>query len=113
MYIVPAFIALSLIIAFVLNLKNNNNNQETSAVITDTPAPPPTEAITEVITTESIEFTEHEETDKFYYVSKTGTKYHLEDCNYIDVDECIKFTLEEVEKLGYEPCKICKPDKYN
>ncbi|MBQ8435306.1 MAG: hypothetical protein IJX24_04790 [Oscillospiraceae bacterium] len=46
-----------------------------------------------------------------YYVSHSGSKYHTADCYHIDVAECAALTLEEIQKLGYEPCKTCRPDK--
>ncbi len=76
-----------------------------------------TKAISEITATKKIvELTsksviEQEDSQTLYYVSKSGKKYHLGDCYNIDVDKCTTLTLEEIKKLGYEPCKICKPDK--
>ncbi|HHY41549.1 MAG TPA: MBL fold metallo-hydrolase [Thermoanaerobacterales bacterium] len=42
------------------------------------------------------------------YITKTGKKYHLEECNLIR-DNKIPIKLSEAKEKGYEPCKTCKP----
>lgn len=42
-----------------------------------------------------------------YYITKTGDKYHKEDCPYISGREVFEETLSELELLGYEPCAFC------
>lgn len=44
------------------------------------------------------------------YVSKSGDKYHREDCYHINVDNCTMISEEQAISLGYEPCKTCRPD---
>ncbi|MGN0613580.1 MAG: hypothetical protein ACI4JB_06720 [Porcipelethomonas sp.] len=51
--------------------------------------------------------------DIIYYVTPSGDKYHRGDCYHINPDSCIPITLKEAEKLGYEPCKTCRPDELN
>ena len=114
LYAVPAFLLSALVLTVAtLNLKSNNSNefslpmQETQSVtetITDEP-------VSDIPETSAEEITELEEDDKLYYVAKTGTKYHTKDCYHINLDECITITKEEAEKMGYEPCKDCNPDK--
>lgn len=62
-------------------------------------------------TTTIVAATEESTQPVLYYVSHSGSKYHTADCYHIDVDECAALTLEEIQKLGYEPCKTCRPDK--
>lgn len=42
------------------------------------------------------------------YITKTGTKYHRENCSSLR-SSCIPISLSEAKQRGYEPCKICKP----
>ena len=53
--------------------------------------------------------TESEETTGLHkvYITKHGEKYHESDCRYAK-DACLVL-LEEAERQGYEPCKICHP----
>ena len=42
------------------------------------------------------------------YVTRTGEKYHVEGCRYIDgKDDLRNMTIEEAEQAGYEPCSVC------
>lgn len=44
------------------------------------------------------------------YVSiKAGKKYHKDGCRFLG-EKIDSMTLEEAEKSGYEPCKICFPE---
>lgn len=41
-------------------------------------------------------------------VTAKGKKYHRPDCR--TVKQMVKeLTVEEAQKLGYKPCKVCKP----
>ena len=42
------------------------------------------------------------------YITKTGTKYHRENCSSLRSSR-IPISLSEAKQRGYEPCKICKP----
>jgi len=80
-----------------------------------------TAEITEPTTTqpESTESTEPEKTistelitttesAQLYVITPSGKKYHRQTCRYAaNVKQYV--TKEEAEKLGYEPCKVCKP----
>ena len=44
------------------------------------------------------------------YITKTGKKYHLSNCRYIQgKNNLTELTIFEAENAGYEPCKVCKP----
>jgi competence protein ComEC len=43
------------------------------------------------------------------YITRTGKRYHLEDCRYLLSK--IKTDVEEATEAGYTPCKVCKPPK--
>ena len=47
--------------------------------------------------------------EKIVYISKTGKKYHLENCRTLS-GEKEAIDLNEAIKNGYEACKICNPD---
>ena len=42
------------------------------------------------------------------YITDTGSKYHRLGCRYLD-ESCHSITLEEAQRRGYEPCKVCNP----
>ena len=42
------------------------------------------------------------------YITATGEKYHLEDCQHIrNKDNLESMSIEEAQQRQYEPCKIC------
>lgn len=43
-----------------------------------------------------------------YYITKTGKRYHRADCQYVQ-GKGILVSLEDAEKEGYTPCKVCNP----
>ena len=46
-----------------------------------------------------------------YYITETGSKYHIEGCSYIkDKTNIHRMTVEEYESGKYEPCDRCLPD---
>ena len=47
--------------------------------------------------------------EELYVITPSGKKYHRSTCRTV---KSIKqhLTKEEAEQLGYEPCKICKPE---
>ena len=46
------------------------------------------------------------------YVTKTGKKYHKNECRYLKYSKkAIK--LDKVKALGYTACKVCKPTANN
>lgn len=115
-------------IAGFINLPSTapeDNKRETTMVITSEPTTefvteiPTTAIITEPITeptteehTESIvEQGENDET--LYYVTAGGQKYHLKSCYQINPNRCVPLTLEQVENMGYSPCKTCRPNELN
>jgi len=78
---------------------------------------PPTEIISGIVSfttedetekvTDDIKITETSE--KLYVITPSGKKYHYPTCR---TAKNIKqyLTKEEAEQMGYEPCKICKPE---
>ena len=46
--------------------------------------------------------------DIIVYITKTGSKYHRENCSSLRSSR-IPISLSEAKQRGYEPCKICKP----
>ena len=46
--------------------------------------------------------------EKIVYISKTGKKYHLENCRTLRGEKEAIY-LNEAIKNGYEVCKVCKP----
>lgn len=46
--------------------------------------------------------------EKIVYITKTGKKYHRWGCRYLR-KSCIPISLSEAKRLGYTPCKVCKP----
>ena len=47
--------------------------------------------------------------DKIVYISKTGKKYHLENCRTLR-GEKEAIDLNEAIETGYEACEVCNPD---
>ena len=47
--------------------------------------------------------------EKIVYISKTGKKYHLENCRTLRGEKEV-IDVNEAMKNGYEACKICNPD---
>ena len=46
--------------------------------------------------------------DVIVYVTKSGKKYHRQDCQYVR-GGAIRMTLEEAKAKGFTPCSRCKP----
>jgi len=88
----------------------------TVAPTTEKPVEPPTITITEkptepptiAPTTEKITETPNE-TQKPYVITETGKKYHYPNCSTVKkIKQYV--TKEEAIKMGYEACKVCKPN---
>jgi hypothetical protein len=47
-------------------------------------------------------------TDNLVYVTKTGEKYHTEECSSLRNSKIEIFLGEAISK-GYEPCQLCNP----
>lgn len=45
------------------------------------------------------------------YVSKSGDKYHLENCRHLRLRAKIPISIATATEEGYEPCKTCKPNE--
>ena len=48
--------------------------------------------------------------DSIVSITRTGDKYHMSWCNTISDNITYQIELSEAINLGYEPCKICRPD---
>lgn len=59
---------------------------------------------------EGHEHAEGDVVEHIVYVTKTGTKYHLESCRHLRKSKR-SMTLQEAKDKRYEACKTCKPDK--
>jgi len=46
--------------------------------------------------------------DTVVFVTKTGSKYHREDCSTLRSSK-IETTLGKAVAEGYEPCELCRP----
>lgn len=44
------------------------------------------------------------------YVTKSGTKYHKEKCDYL-ANSSVEISREQAENKGYTPCSKCRPDR--
>ncbi len=42
------------------------------------------------------------------YVTRTGKKYHRENCRYLASSK-IPMSLKDAQAKGYTPCKVCHP----
>ena len=42
------------------------------------------------------------------YITKSGKKYHIENCRYLN-NSSIEIDLSDAASKGYTPCKVCKP----
>ena len=136
LYAVPAFLlsAVAVTAIIVLCIKQNKPDefkyyqeiQETTTAITEIVTEPTTEAVTDTqpepttevteATTESTTETTTEEIaeendETLYYVSASGTKYHLKTCYQINPERCSALPLDKILEMGYSPCKTCEPDK--
>jgi len=49
---------------------------------------------------------EEENQRELVYVTRTGTRYHREDCDYLFKSK-IPMKLEDAKNKGYIPCKVC------
>jgi hypothetical protein len=57
---------------------------------------------------EGIKLEDFGKVQKIVYITRTGEKYHTENCRYLRHSK-IAVTLNDEIKSSYEPCKVCKP----
>lgn len=50
--------------------------------------------------------------DKRVYTTRTGSKYHNENCHYLSYSK-LTISWDEAIKNQYTPCKVCKPKPVN
>lgn len=119
-------------ISGLISLSKNNNTLiasqnsstiDSSAVITTNtttaPATSTTTTTTERTTTTSKATTTSASTtttkrvaaenneEEVYYITKTGTKYHLANCYHIAGRAVMSASKNELERMGYQPCAVC------
>lgn len=92
-------------------LTQNSSAIDSSVVITtttalETSARTTTLASTTTATTSKKIAVENNE-EEIYYITKTGTKYHLANCYHIAGRTVMSDTKEELERMGYQPCAVC------
>ncbi len=46
----------------------------------------------------------------YIFITKSGEKYHKENCPYTSGNDTIEMEISEAELAGYEPCKYCFSD---
>jgi competence protein ComEC len=51
---------------------------------------------------------QQDEKDITVFITKTGKKYHMDECNLLRESK-MPIKLSEAKEKGYEPCKTCKP----
>lgn len=90
------FVSGTLLGAFVIN----NKTSEITPVVTDT------ETTTELVSLT----TQAQPTDNTVYITKSGTKYHKENCYYIKNSKTVALTVEQAEQQDYSPCAVCIGD---
>lgn len=124
-FVVASILTLTLVVAVCIlkspNITLKDGIKEQSTISTESPTEVVNEISSTEITTDPLtdvteasteEYTGHNENgETLYYVSSGGRKYHLKDCYQINPNNCTALSLEQIAKMGYAPCKTCKPDK--
>ena len=54
------------------------------------------------------DYADDEWVNQTVYITENGTKYHIEDCQYLQ-NSSIAVTLGEALDKGYTPCSKCNP----
>lgn len=52
--------------------------------------------------------TQKHKNEKTVYITRTGKKFHCQNCHHLK--SCISIDKSEAVRLGYTPCKVCKPN---
>ncbi len=94
-YLAPVLIAFMLLAAFFIGLQWKNKSDK--AVTTHTESG-------KTITTE----TASPGDDAWVYITRTGSKYHKEDCQHLRTSK-IQIRLSKAKEEGKTPCAVCKP----
>jgi hypothetical protein len=55
----------------------------------------------------TIQSSQQQNNENIYYITKSGTKYHLSTCYHIVGRAATSATKEELENAGYSPCTDC------
>jgi len=59
-------------------------------------------------TTPRVEPQKQQAPEVIVYITRTGSKYHLEGCPHLAKSK-IPIFLKDAKARGYEPCKVCRP----
>lgn len=82
----------------------NPTETETIAISTEEPTTEKSEMIYNEVEEPTAETTSRSQ--RTVYGSRTGNHYHNAYCRYANGR---KLTIEEAERIGWEPCKVCNP----
>ncbi|ANW98609.1 competence protein ComE [Thermoclostridium stercorarium subsp. thermolacticum DSM 2910] len=74
-----------------------------AAKATGTPTPSPVPS-----TSASTQQKASETKNVTVYITKTGSKYHSDNCRYLSESK-IPISLKDAKEKGYSPCSVCKP----
>lgn len=69
-----------------------------------------TDAMNQLMTTNSLIGNLDAGANYTVYVTRTGKRYHTQDCRYVLWKKTSLNRLDAIEE-GYTPCKHCKPDE--
>lgn len=105
-------------ICMTVKIKKDDTDYVATEIITSTISSANTDSIiaiesylSETSSTTSSTISEIIETDTIsqpVFITKFGTKYHVDGCRYIkDKDDLIELSVDEAEHAGYEPCDVC------
>lgn len=90
---VKVFLALALICAVGVSVCKLAENAHTES-------PQTQDSVSSTVTTGS-------SVGEYVYITRSGEKYHKANCPHIKGSETTELTVEDAERLGYEPCKNC------
>lgn len=98
------FIAIVILITFCITKNYYKTNSENSTLNRH-------QTINSETTSEITSILVHDATsDKTVYITKSGTKYHKQNCYYIKDSNTASLTVEQAEQQGYSPCAVCFND---
>lgn len=102
------------VICMAVKINKDDTDYVATEIITSTISSANTDSITATesyLSETSSTISEIIETDAIIqtvFITKFGTKYHVDGCRYIkDKDDLIELSVDEAEQAGYEPCEIC------
>lgn len=98
------FIAIVILITFCITKNYYKTNSENTTLNRH-------QTINSETTSEITSILVHDATsDETVYITKSGTKYHKQNCYYIKNSNVLSLTVEQAEQQGYSPCAVCFND---